>query len=78
MIHGHGSEYLNDTHSRMMSNKNSEAWRYSGPFTRRARFSGTLPGFGIALAAFAGYMVYEQLFMAKAHGHGDAHEESHH
>ena len=59
-------------------NGNSEAWRYTGPFTRMNRFRGMFPGFGIAAVAFAGYMVYEQLFLTSSHGHGEAHEEGHH
>ena len=57
----------------------SEAWRYTGPFTRRNRmYRGLFPGFGIGLAAFGVYMVYEQLFMSSGHGHGDGHAEEHH
>ncbi|EMC97094.1 hypothetical protein BAUCODRAFT_32837 [Baudoinia panamericana UAMH 10762] len=56
-----------------------EAWRYTGPFTRWSRLRGAFPGLGIATVAFAGYMVYETLFMSPAHGHGDEHHgESHH
>ena len=54
----------------------SEAWRYTGPFTRWNRFRGLFPGFGIGLAAFGAYMVYEQMFLTSSHGHG--HEEGHH
>lgn len=38
------------------------------------------PGFGIGLAAFAGYMVYEQVFLSSGHGHGhgEGHGEGHH
>ncbi|EGP85462.1 uncharacterized protein MYCGRDRAFT_19626, partial [Zymoseptoria tritici IPO323] len=50
-----------------------EAWRYTGPFTRRNRFKNSFPGLGIATVAFAGYLVYEQVFMAPAHGHGEGH-----
>ena len=57
----------------------SEAWRYTGPFTRYQRFRGLFPGFGIGLAAFAGYMVYEQVFMSSGHAHAEVgHEEGHH
>jgi len=62
----------------------NEAWRYSGPFTRWNRYKGALPGLGIASVAFAGYLVYEQLFtshgiLSSSHGHGDSHhEEGHH
>lgn len=58
----------------------SEAWRYTGPFTRLNRFRSALPGFGIAVVAFAGYMAYEQVFLTSAHGgHGEAsHKEGAH
>ncbi|WPG97315.1 NADH-ubiquinone oxidoreductase B12 subunit family-domain-containing protein [Acrodontium crateriforme] len=59
--------------------KRHEAWRSTGPFTRGKRLRGMFPGFGIATVAFAGYMVYEQFFLAPAsHGHGDGHGEGHH
>lgn len=51
----------------------SEAWRYSGPFTRWNRFKGSFPGLGIATVAFAGYCVYEQLFMKDDHHHDEGH-----
>lgn len=54
----------------------SEAWRYTGPFTRRARYAGALPGLGYGTAAFAVYLVYEQITKKNDHGHG--HEEGHH
>ena len=50
----------------------SETWRYTGPFTRFNRFKGALPGLGVASVAFAGYLVYEQLFLKDAH-HGESH-----
>ena len=53
-----------------------EAWRYTGPFTRANRLRGAFPGFGIALAAFSGYMVYETLFLAPASDHSDEHHGS--
>lgn len=56
----------------------SEAWRYSGPFTRWNRFRRALPGFGIAVVAFSGYLVVEQLFLKDSQGHGEAQEEGHH
>lgn len=56
----------------------SEAWRYTGPFTRWNRFKGSFPGLGIASVAFAGYLVYEQMFMQTSHGHGEGHGEGHH
>ncbi len=55
-----------------------EAWRYSGPFTRWNRFKGAFPGFGIAAVAFAGYCVYEAIFLKPAHDHGEGHGEEHH
>ena len=56
----------------------SEAWRYTGPFSRWNRFKGIFPGFWIGAGAFGVYMVYEQLFMSSGHGHGEGHEEGHH
>lgn len=56
----------------------SEAWRYTGPFTRWNRFKGLFPGFGIAATAFAGYLVYEQLFMTSSHHGSEEHGEGHH
>ena len=56
----------------------SEAWRYTGPFTFRQRYKGALPGFGIAVVAFAGYLVAEQLFFKQDHSHGEGHGEGHH
>jgi len=57
-----------------------EAWRYTGPFTRRNRFKGGLPGLGIATVAFAAYCGYEYLFLQDDHhGSSDAHHsEEHH
>jgi NADH dehydrogenase (ubiquinone) 1 beta subcomplex subunit 3 len=56
-----------------------EAWRYTGPFTRWNRFKGAFPGLGIATVAFAGYLVYEAIFLRKPHhGHGEGHSEEHH
>ncbi|KAF2463712.1 uncharacterized protein BDR25DRAFT_307604 [Lindgomyces ingoldianus] len=46
-----------------------EAWRYTGMFTRFNRFRGTFPGLGIATVAFAGYLVYEEMFMKEEHEH---------
>jgi len=51
----------------------SEAWRYTGPFARWHRFKGALPGLGIATVAFAGYCVYEQLFLKDDHTHAEGH-----
>lgn len=56
----------------------SEAWRYTGPFTRFNRFRGAFPGLGIATVAFAGYLVYEQMFLTSSHGHGEGHGDGHH
>ncbi|KAA8910766.1 hypothetical protein FN846DRAFT_507910 [Sphaerosporella brunnea] len=47
----------------------AEAWRYTGPFTRWNRFKGSFPGLGIATVAFAGYCVYEHLFLKEDHHH---------
>lgn len=55
----------------------SEAWRYTGPFTRGNRFKGSFPGLGIATGAFAVYCVYEYLFLSDDH-HGEGHGEGHH
>lgn len=55
----------------------SEAWRYSGPFTRFNRFRGTFPGFGIAAVAFATYCGYEYMFLNDDH-HGEGHGAAHH
>jgi hypothetical protein len=57
---------------------NSEAWRYTGPFTRLNRFKGSFPGLGIATVAFAVYCGYEYMFLNDDHGHGGGHGESHH
>lgn len=56
--------------------QNSEAWRYTGPFSRANRFKGSFPGFGIALGAFAVYVAYDKLIAD--HGHHDHHGEEHH
>ena len=58
--------------------RGSEAWRYSGPFTRWNRFKGAFPGFGIAVVAFTGYVAFEALFLKDSHGHGDEHGDKHH
>lgn len=56
-----------------------EAWRYTGPFTRYNRFKRAFPGLGIATVAFAGYLVYEAVFLKdEHHGHGEGHGEEHH
>jgi NADH dehydrogenase (ubiquinone) 1 beta subcomplex subunit 3 len=51
----------------------SEAWRYTGRFSRLNRFRNALPGFGIATVAFAGYCLYEHFFMQDDHHHGGGH-----
>jgi len=57
----------------------SEAWRYTGPFSRWNRFKGSFPGLGIATVAFAGYLAYEAVFLNDPHAHGDAaHSNDHH
>ncbi|KAL7266622.1 hypothetical protein RUND412_010827 [Rhizina undulata] len=55
----------------------NEAWRYTGPFTRWNRFKGAFPGLGIATVAFAGYCVFEALFL-KDGKHADSHSSSGH
>lgn len=57
--------------------ENSEAWRYTGPFTRWNRFKGAFPGLGIATVAFTVYVVYEQIFLKDDH-HSSGHGEEHH
>ncbi|ETN40938.1 uncharacterized protein HMPREF1541_05218 [Cyphellophora europaea CBS 101466] len=57
--------------------KRNEAWRSTGPFTRWNRFKGAFPGFGIAVGAFAVYLVAEQVFFKDEH-HGDGHGKDHH
>ncbi|KAK3990193.1 NADH-ubiquinone oxidoreductase B12 subunit family-domain-containing protein [Cladorrhinum sp. PSN332] len=48
----------------------NEAWRYAGRFSRFNRFKNSLPGFGIATVAFAGYCLYEHFFVKEEeHGH---------
>jgi len=48
----------------------ADAWRYTGPFTRRNRFKGALPGLGIATVAFTAYCIFEALFVGGDHHHG--------
>lgn len=50
----------------------SEAWRYTGPFSRVNRFRGLFPGFGIASVAFAAYCAYEYAFLQNDHHHHDS------
>jgi len=54
------------------NNKYREAWRYTGPFTRAQRFRGLFPGFGTAAVAFAGYCVFEFMFLGGTDKHHDA------
>lgn len=56
---------------------NSEAWRYKGQFSRFNRFKNALPGLGTASVAFAGYCLYEYLFIKDEH-HAEGHGEEHH
>lgn len=57
----------------------SEAWRYTGPFTRWNRLKGAFPGLGLGTAAFGVYLVYEALFVKDEHGHGEVgHGKDHH
>ncbi|KAL1974521.1 hypothetical protein VTN31DRAFT_4725 [Thermomyces dupontii] len=51
----------------------NEAWRYTGPFSRWNRFKRLFPGLGTATVLFAGYCVYEQLFLKDSHGHKEDH-----
>ncbi|TID19676.1 putative nadh-ubiquinone oxidoreductase b12 subunit protein [Venturia nashicola] len=53
--------------------KRLEAWRYSGPFSRAARFKGTFPGFGIGLGAFAIYWAVDTFVLPKEDHHGEEH-----
>ncbi|KEF61855.1 uncharacterized protein A1O9_03426 [Exophiala aquamarina CBS 119918] len=55
----------------------NEAWRYNGPFTRWNRFKGSFPGLGIATVAFAGYVIFEAMFLKDSHGHGEGHGDKH-
>ncbi|KAL9082253.1 MAG: hypothetical protein Q9159_006566 [Coniocarpon cinnabarinum] len=50
----------------------AEAWRYTGPFTRRNRLRGLFPGFGWGAGAFAVYLAYEAIFLRDTRNH---HEE---
>lgn len=50
-----------------------EAWRYSGPFSRAARFKGSFPGFGIGLGAFAIYWAVDTFVLPKEDHHGEEH-----
>lgn len=63
-----------------MPNFYSEAWRYTGDFSRRERFKNAFPGLGIATAAFTAYCAIEWLFFpSEHHGHEEeGHGEKHH
>lgn len=54
----------------------SEAWRYTGQFSRWNRFKNAFPGLGIATVAFAGYCLYEHFFLKDDHHHHGS--EEHH
>lgn len=47
-----------------------DAWRYEGQFSRWNRFRSAFPGLGIALGAFALYLVYDKVIKKEEHGHG--------
>jgi len=53
----------------------AETWRHTGPFTRWNRFKGAFPGLGIATVAFAGYCVYEAMFLQAGHHNEEGHGE---
>ncbi|KAF2756224.1 hypothetical protein EJ05DRAFT_478235 [Pseudovirgaria hyperparasitica] len=57
--------------------KRYEAWRYTGPFSTRNRFRRAFPGLGIATVAFAGYLVFEAVFLKEEH-HGHDKKDDHH
>lgn len=56
----------------------SEAWRYTGRFTRFNRFKNSFPGLGTAIVAFAGYCAYEHFFLQDEHHHDSGHGKEHH
>ncbi|KAI1429390.1 hypothetical protein F5Y12DRAFT_710293 [Xylaria sp. FL1777] len=58
--------------------ENSEAWRYTGTFSRWNRFRRGFPGLGIATVAFAAYLGYEHFFLQDEHHGGEAHGTEHH
>lgn len=58
-----------------LADPRSEAWRYTGPFTRWNRLKGAFPGLGIATVAFAAYVVVEALYFPDTHH--EHHEEKH-
>ncbi len=67
---------LQQEHKSILTN-DSEAWRYSGPFTRWNRLKGAFPGFGIAAVAFTGYVIFEAVFLKDSHGHAEGHGDKH-
>ena len=55
-----------------------EAWRKSPIFSNRAMFRNIFPGFGIAVVAFTGYVIVDNVLARSApkqeeHGHGHGH-----
>ncbi|KAI5926399.1 NADH-ubiquinone oxidoreductase B12 subunit family-domain-containing protein [Camillea tinctor] len=56
----------------------TEAWRYTGIFSRWNRFKGAFPGLGVATVAFIAYLGYEKMFLQDDHHHGEGHGEGHH
>ena len=56
----------------MLTPTRSEAWRYTGTFSRWNRFRTALPGLGIASVAFAVYCAYEHFFLDDGHHHDAA------
>jgi NADH dehydrogenase (ubiquinone) 1 beta subcomplex subunit 3 len=64
--------------SNISNSLRSEAWRYTGQFSRFNRFKNAFPGLGIASVAFAGYCAYEYLFIKDEHHHAEGHGEQHH
>ena len=58
---------------RIRLTRNSEAWRYTGPFSRANRFKGSFPGFGIAVVAFTAYVVADNMLAKTQKKEGTAH-----
>ncbi|KAK9470766.1 NADH-ubiquinone oxidoreductase B12 subunit [Dipodascopsis tothii] len=42
-----------------------EAWRYTGQFSRAARFRNIFPGFGLGAGAFAVYLAVDAFLLNK-------------
>jgi NADH dehydrogenase (ubiquinone) 1 beta subcomplex subunit 3 len=38
---------------------------------------GAFPGFGIAVVAFTGYVIFEAVFLKDSHGHAEVHGDKH-